>query len=1680
MERSKKIFALLLSVLTLISMLSQPAFATGGSIVPGTVVDDSAGVVDTVPDVSSAPEADGPGQKETVSGEESAIHSQPEDTAGNVGKVEGVESISEEPAPIAPEAPEAPKSPPKLLSRTETEITVEVKEDLEYSIDGGVTWQISGIFPTSGQDKYEIISRVAAVGDIPASESGPALTVPPATKPQAPHRPRAVKIDHTSVTASSAGATADVLFSIDGGATWQSSGTFTDLEPGKEYTIVAYYPAIEDKLASDFSEPLVFTTVPMDTYMVSNEAELLSTLNEISKLPATQPRVNVRFMGSITVSDTVTLPRLRGRMQIYLDLYGFTLKCTKPDVPVVQINTRASLGSSYYLNSGLSTEVIRGGNIVAAGNGIGVRIGAGAVAALNGLTFEGCEIAVDNSGEIETLDKVSGAIRNDGYIGTISGAVSGSIYNEGTVDVITDCNASIGTESSAEGRWSGAYDESCTEGAIRNYGYIGEISNTVIGGYGPLILYNGRGATVGSLKNNRWSSHNFTYNRALALNYGTIDKIESGRYYAWYYLFLNHGVIRSITGGYYTNDKSVPLFANWGKIQDVAGGVYNPEQFNDPGWFEGEKTVTKAKAGKDGRTWVDYYAFKSMEDSAAFAYRDGYGLGRSTQNSQEEGDCYHSGDGGYRVGKLYKVAYDMSEAVCYGHYGTSVRKMYGEFIDSYIVQVKGEGTEIAPEYLYYVEGDYVRKNDPFCRFEWAHQGVFIRKVADQYLDASKLRQVTKNGIKTDKWELRTESDSMYCLAGFDISDPDLAEGSTFTMPDHDVLLTPKWQYNRPADWVLPGDSRWYRWMADNEATNIQTSTVYMELVPHQGTSSGMVLYGLDNFKVFRDYSGHTYQPVSGWEAYKDKSRPFHYEWSLDKERWFRDGEEAPIDEQVDTTKNSKNQDVYSVYIRSVANEGCYDEQVGVAAMKPAKVVEFKLYPFAAAKGGQMILGENGAVLLKGAGEVQVAVENEDGSFTPFDFKHPGSVSVSMDKHSLSDCYVRYHNDMLDFAYGQTVTLTGLPAGTKIRTRWRNLCGSGYITYGLNAQSGNQSDDSTWYFPTGLSQWSDWSELTVKVDGHTPAKAPELVKRTDVSIAVKPEPGLEYSIDGGVTWQTDGTFAGLKPGTEYEIISRTAATDTSNASEPGPALTVKTKSPEDILPAPTLLRSTDISITVAAEPGLEYSIDGGETWQIEGTFSGLIFGTEYQIIARNPSEPDDYSYPLIAKTVFPAPILESRTDTSITIKVVSGLEYSADGGKTWQIGGTFSDLEPGTEYQIISRRSAKPDDHSLPLMAKTKSVPDKPSTAPFLVSKSDTEIAIKTEPGLEYSIDGGATWQTVGTFSGLEPGADYEIISRVAATEDAIASEPGFGLQVTTKQRPTAQVVPPNVVDVTTSSITVEPVEAQEYAVRIPGEKKISQGWYSSGVFKNLSSSTEYEVLTRLEETDTFIAGEIGSEIVKAKTKPIVASSGSDTPPEIEVHTPYLFGSDGQLLPESSMTRAEAAAIFARVFPQKTGDKMLLFPDVKPNAWYYETVCQLAGGGLLSGYKDGLFRPEAPITRAEFVSLAVRFKAAEQVSAGSFSDITSSWARDSIQKAAAAGWVYGEKDGSFRPEDTITRAEAVAIINRMAGRRPDIPDGVAISPWPDLQDPKVWYYKDMMEASVRHEFSLRDDGSEDWR
>lgn len=206
------------------------------------------------------------------------------------------------------------------------------------------------------------------------------------------------------------------------------------------------------------------------------------------------------------------------------------------------------------------------------------------------------------------------------------------------------------------------------------------------------------------------------------------------------------------------------------------------------------------------------------------------------------------------------------------------------------------------------------------------------------------------------------------------------------------------------------------------------------------------------------------------------------------------------------------------------------------------------------------------------------------------------------------------------------------------------------------------------------------------------------------------------------------------------------------------------------------------------------------------------------------------------------------------------------------------------------------------------------------------------------------------------------------------------------------------------------------------------------------------------------------------------------------HFAYIFGyEDGTVRPNANITRAEVAAIFYRLLWDDIRNEYETqnhpYTDIPQTAWYLTEVATVTNLGIMEGYPDGTFRGNQTITRAELATVLARLsdRVVGKNIRTNFSDIKDHWAEDEITRIEQFGWIIGYDDGTFRPDNPITRAETVTMVNRVLHRLPerleDLHDDMIV--WPDNADPTMWYYIAIQEASNSHDFVRLRGTREQW-
>lgn len=206
---------------------------------------------------------------------------------------------------------------------------------------------------------------------------------------------------------------------------------------------------------------------------------------------------------------------------------------------------------------------------------------------------------------------------------------------------------------------------------------------------------------------------------------------------------------------------------------------------------------------------------------------------------------------------------------------------------------------------------------------------------------------------------------------------------------------------------------------------------------------------------------------------------------------------------------------------------------------------------------------------------------------------------------------------------------------------------------------------------------------------------------------------------------------------------------------------------------------------------------------------------------------------------------------------------------------------------------------------------------------------------------------------------------------------------------------------------------------------------------------------------------------------------SSSEPELnkEDHIAYVSGyPDGTVKPNNLITREEVATIFFRLLTDESRADYITeynpYPDVASDRWSFYAITTLTNGGIMTGRNDGTFDPGAYITRGEFAVVAAQFSDAQYSGPDQFSDISSHWARSYINRAAYEGWTTGYPDGTYGPDQYITRAEVMALLNEVLERSPNAEymlDDMKV--WPDNPE-TAWFYADVREATNSHSYEER--------
>ncbi len=295
-----------------------------------------------------------------------------------------------------------------------------------------------------------------------------------------------------------------------------------------------------------------------------------------------------------------------------------------------------------------------------------------------------------------------------------------------------------------------------------------------------------------------------------------------------------------------------------------------------------------------------------------------------------------------------------------------------------------------------------------------------------------------------------------------------------------------------------------------------------------------------------------------------------------------------------------------------------------------------------------------------------------------------------------------------------------------------------------------------------------------------------------------------------------------------------------------------------------------------------------------------------------------------------------------------------------------------------------------------------------------------------------------------------------------------------------------VTDDTNQELTVEEEKSKtgDYTITLPESENLEDGKEYTVTLPGKKEGVKVTLKDKFGNEVSGITDKGGKVVLKYKKTAIEPTEPTDT---VE-HSAYIYGDDyGLFRPDNMMTRAEAATIFAQNISQRLdediSDNNSQFADVLPGTWYNKYIAYLEGYDIITGYEDGLFYPETPITRTEFVTMCKKYyelyDTVEEFNENIFPDVPDThWGVAYIKDSVGMGWISGYEDGTFKPDNFITRSEVVAIINRVLGRSTDreyINSNIeAVAQFTDVPTTH-WAYYDILEACNSHTCSNESTG-----
>ncbi len=347
-----------------------------------------------------------------------------------------------------------------------------------------------------------------------------------------------------------------------------------------------------------------------------------------------------------------------------------------------------------------------------------------------------------------------------------------------------------------------------------------------------------------------------------------------------------------------------------------------------------------------------------------------------------------------------------------------------------------------------------------------------------------------------------------------------------------------------------------------------------------------------------------------------------------------------------------------------------------------------------------------------------------------------------------------------------------------------------------------------------------------------------------------------------------------------------------------------------------------------------------------------------------------------------------------------------------------------------------------------------------------KVKVNSDAIADYTINGKITGETSATAAGITSKVVYNFNDTSATVKIVDSSSSGGSSSGSSSRTVTIKfetgdsnikidaVSSKGKVEINFDTITVPTVEGKEFG-----------GFYADSAFTQpLTGKKTFTTSTTIYTKWT----DKGTEPVNPDQP--------DQPIFTDNHIAYIIGyPEGTVKPEDNISREEVATVFYRLLRAEKQIEIAStenrFSDVDESRWSNKAISSMAKGGYISGYESGTFKPEQFITRSEFVTIIANMYKLDKTPATTFSDVTNGyWASGYIGAISGKGWVNGYEDGTFRPEQFITRAEVMATVNRMLGRKVSA-DGISADAkiWSDISA-SDWYYLDVVEATNAHEYT----------